>query len=527
VAFEARQMDTLMPLTWPRLIEHGFPCHQVGAETQRERGASSALPPLNFLHVWWTRKPLTPSRAAILASLSPPDLPPDKFLRLLGIEQSVVEIGGEIWVLTGNTLNRICRKEDATEVLPVDRVVLRRFEKEQQQRVDNLRIIGELEERDPALAGDPAIVEWRRKSRPLTARWVQPDSELVVRRQAGDPAWFSALMEIGERCRVRLPNLYGYDRAFAGSGCHQRSPYVVLDPTAGGGSIPFEALRLGHRVVANELNPVATIILYATLDYPARFGPNLNEPIREWGERLLSFSDVALDELFPRVGPLPDFERAVLAHRLQACPDLIDGFDNEEVTTFLFSRQVTCPTCSGEAPLLNSCWLSTDEGEPWALCVIKDGRERGGKIRFETYRVVNGRGPNGEDPNLATVADGVGTCLHCRQAIAEDQIKTQAQGRSEHGRWTNRLYCVAAVRLEPKLDENGHPERYKSGLRKGEIKTRKVRFFRAPSGRDTAALAAAEQRLAEKWPEWEATGLIPTEEIPEDSNYNRGHRLYT
>jgi len=34
-----------------RLIEAGFPCHQVGAETQRERGASSALPPLYFMHV--------------------------------------------------------------------------------------------------------------------------------------------------------------------------------------------------------------------------------------------------------------------------------------------------------------------------------------------------------------------------------------------------------------------------------------------------------------------------------------------
>ena len=34
-----------------RLIEGKFPCGQVGAETQRERGASSALPPLYFLHV--------------------------------------------------------------------------------------------------------------------------------------------------------------------------------------------------------------------------------------------------------------------------------------------------------------------------------------------------------------------------------------------------------------------------------------------------------------------------------------------
>src|SRR5262249_49766400 len=75
-------------------------CHQVGAETQRERGASSALPPLYFLHVWWTRKPLTLSRAAILASLLPADTDPDLFLRELGIEKVQAMVGGESWTLT-------------------------------------------------------------------------------------------------------------------------------------------------------------------------------------------------------------------------------------------------------------------------------------------------------------------------------------------------------------------------------------------------------------------------------------------
>jgi adenine-specific DNA methylase len=158
--------------------------------------------------------------------------------------------------------------------------------------------------------------------------------------------------------------------------------------------------------------------------------------------------------------------------------------------------------------------------------VVSDGRSRGGKARFETYRIVGGQGPYGEDPDFATVVDGVGLCVHCHQAIPEDEIKAQATGRSEHGRWRDRLYCVAATRFEPKLDEYGHPQRYNSGERRGEIKTRKVRFFRPPNDRDLAALSAAERQLAEKWPKWEAAGLIPTENIPEDSNYNRGHRLY-
>ena len=53
------------------LIEHWLPIEAIGAESQRERGASSALPPIYFLHVWWARRPLTTSRAAILASVLP------------------------------------------------------------------------------------------------------------------------------------------------------------------------------------------------------------------------------------------------------------------------------------------------------------------------------------------------------------------------------------------------------------------------------------------------------------------------
>ncbi|MCY4122071.1 MAG: DUF1156 domain-containing protein, partial [Acidobacteria bacterium] len=44
---------------------------ELGIESVRERAAASALPPLYFLHVWWARRPLVTSAAAILASLLP------------------------------------------------------------------------------------------------------------------------------------------------------------------------------------------------------------------------------------------------------------------------------------------------------------------------------------------------------------------------------------------------------------------------------------------------------------------------
>ena len=49
----------------PLLIESWLPIEAIGAESKRERGASSALPPLYFLHVWWALRPLIPSGAAV------------------------------------------------------------------------------------------------------------------------------------------------------------------------------------------------------------------------------------------------------------------------------------------------------------------------------------------------------------------------------------------------------------------------------------------------------------------------------
>ncbi|MBC7343815.1 MAG: DUF1156 domain-containing protein, partial [Clostridia bacterium] len=128
------------------------------------------------------------------------------------------------------------------------------------------------------------------------------------------------------------------------------------------------------------------------------------------------------------------------------------------------------------------------------------------------------RGPGGEDPNFATVNNGVGLCVHCHQAIPADEIKAQARGESPHGKWRDRLYCVVAVRYQPKLDDQGRPRRYQSGEKAGQIMTEKVRFFRPPNDLDLKALAEAERRLQERWPEWERQGLIPIESIP------RGHK---
>ena len=53
----------------PRLIEKWLPINQLSTEAIRERAAASALPPINWLHVWWARRPLIASRATVAASV--------------------------------------------------------------------------------------------------------------------------------------------------------------------------------------------------------------------------------------------------------------------------------------------------------------------------------------------------------------------------------------------------------------------------------------------------------------------------
>src|SRR5205823_2201605 len=65
---------------------------------------------------------------------------------------------------------------------------------------------------------------------------------------------------------------------------------TLLDFMAGGGAIPLEGVRYGLRVFANELNPVAALVLKATIEYPARFSnsltPHITEEARIIAERL-------------------------------------------------------------------------------------------------------------------------------------------------------------------------------------------------------------------------------------------------
>lgn len=482
-----------------RLIEGNFPCQQVGAETRRERSTGLAPAP-NRLHVWWARRPLTASRAAVLGSILPADVDTKEFVRELGIVKKQVFVGSKYWTLTGK--NRLLIHEDENgEYIPYSEKFVSALSKENLRRKKMRERLETILEKHPELSVDPVYNAWMADNAVIDYLPVFSANErFPVVTVTADPAATNERLDfassdfvkdsIGSEIRLDDEDRYGYDRAYSNT-CEQidNGNITVLDPTAGGGAIPFEAMRIGCSVIANDLNPVASAIEIATLKYPAEYGLSLVESLSNYANQMI---ESVRDK----------------------CGVYYKNPQDSQNDGYLYCRYVTCPSCGERAPLLNAYALQKKK-DGWMVIPEKEGQPGSRKVRFVPVRLRNGKGPNGEDPESGTVSKGTGRCIFCGQAIESEEIKRQARGESPHGTWTDELYCVVGVREQPKLDKKGNIQTYASGPDKGKIKTEKVTFFREPTQEDLYALEKAKEALDANWDRWDAMSLIPTERIPE------------
>jgi hypothetical protein len=120
---------------------------------------------------------------------------------------------------------------------------------------------------------------------------------------------------------------------------------LVVDPFAGGGSIPLEALRLGCEAFASDLNPVACLILKVLLEDIPRHGPRLAEELRQAGADIKAAAEKELAEFYPT------------------------GSDDGRPIAYLWARTVRCESsgCGAEIPLARSFWLSRKASRRRAL----------------------------------------------------------------------------------------------------------------------------------------------------------------
>ncbi|MEM2189031.1 MAG: DUF1156 domain-containing protein [Nitrososphaerota archaeon] len=109
----------------------------------------------------------------------------------------------------------------------------------------------------------------------------------------------------------------------------------LLDPFAGFGSIPLEAMRLGLKATAVELLSTAYVFLKAVLEYPAKYGKRLVEDVERWGKWV--------------------------TERLREDP-LIRQLYDEDVAVYIGSWEVKCPNCERWTPLVGNWWLARVKG---------------------------------------------------------------------------------------------------------------------------------------------------------------------
>ena len=219
-------------------------------------------------------------------------------------------------------------------------------------------------------------------------------------------------------------------------------PPAILDPFAGGGTIPLEAQRLGLHAHASDLNPVAVLINKALIEIPPQFRgqapvyPGLAaSEIRAWSGLAGLAADVRAygawmrEEASRRIG------------QLYPSAKLSDG-SSATVVAWIWARTVPCPNpaCGIEMPLARSWWLRNKKGKERYVVpqsVSDPTHPSGQRVEFAIS----------SDPRAAPTAatDGTvgrlgGRCFACATSVPLTYIREQ--GRAGH--MGSRLMAIVA-----------------------------------------------------------------------------------
>jgi putative DNA methylase len=174
---------------------------------------------------------------------------------------------------------------------------------------------------------------------------------------------------------------------------------LVVDPFAGGGSIPLEALRLGCEAFASDLNPVACLILKVMLEDIPRHDPKLAEELRRVGADIKKQAEKELAQYYP------------------ADPD------GATPIAYLWALTVRCesPNCGAEIPLVRSFWLCKKPSRLRALRYEVRGAK--GKTPYVEFAVFTPKSER-EVPR-GTVARGNATCPACDRVLLVERVRVQ------------------------------------------------------------------------------------------------------
>jgi len=156
---------------------------------------------------------------------------------------------------------------------------------------------------------------------------------------------------------------------------------VVLDPTAGGGTIPLEALRYRLPTISNELNPVAWLLNKVILDYAVSVG-SIQSELEKWMSEIEDHVEKELSQFFPdRNGVAP-------SHYYRA-------------------YSIECPSCGGRLPITNRWYFNRRRNAAVYPLFEEEG------LQFKVIDPTEYDTREGYDPNSGTISGGDAECPQC------------------------------------------------------------------------------------------------------------------
>ncbi len=343
-----------------RLIEVDLPIKRVSAHARREKNIRHGH--ISTLHIWWARRPLAACRAVVCAALWPDPADaqcPERFR---------------------DEARRLMRRWSSDHLALIGPDSFTRFShirRKPEQLDDNLALRQALLDfiADFADWGNSTRKEYLTVSRALTT---------AAHRNSED-------------------------------GASGGKP-LIIDPFAGGGAIPLEALRVGADAFASELNPVAVLLNKVILDYVPRYGQCLADQLRVWGPWIKEKAQQDLAGLYP------------------------DDTNGSKPVSYLWARTIQCegPGCGATIPLIRSLWLAKRSRGAVALRMIPDLETK--NVSFEVIENASSGEVGG-----GTLRRGSATCPVCGYAIKGERVRAQFAGR-RGGADDARLLCVVYER---------------------------------------------------------------------------------
>lgn len=389
-----------------RLIEVDLPIKRISAHARREKSIRHGH--ISTLHIWWARRPLAACRAVLCASLWPDPadpLCPKEFIEFAQKEMRKWSDNEHLQLLSKESIEHYIKVNNNKNLLE-NKTFLRTL---------LLDFIADFSNWDCSFHP-----EYLRTSRVLT--------------QA------SHIFLGGER---------------------GTNP-VVVDPFAGGGSIPLEALRVGADVFASDINPIPVLLNKVTLEFIPKYGIKLSEELIKWGEWINKEAEKKLSIFYPK--------------------------DKNGIASiaYLWARTIKCegPNCGVNVPLLRSLWLAK-KGKKSTLLKLKPN-EKEKKVEFEVIK-----GLKSDNIQNGTIQKGNVTCPCCGFTTP-----------------------VSSVRKQMKEKKGGTVDAILLAVRKNNIENGE-REFSLPEDTDFIAIENAKKELEKRiTSNKNQLSIVPDENLP-------------